>query len=111
MLNLVIRRHTNFLRRQSWRNICNESFGNVTLSKIWRVVRVLSGDRGPTRPFACMALALRKALEETGAIFAETHASDSTDSSVSSATITTCILDEPLTIVELRAALKTPAPA
>lgn len=44
-LNLASRRHANCLRCQSLLNVCNESFCKCSSSKIWRVVRVPSGDR------------------------------------------------------------------
>lgn len=105
-LNAAIRRHANHLRRQRWRNLCDEFCQSTSTVMIWKVVRALSGDRGPSRPFACMALALKKTLEELAEVFAEVYAPALLSTPIPIANATPCILDELFTAAELRAALR-----
>lgn len=70
-----------------------------------KVAGALCGDREPSQPFACMALALRISLYETADIFVDGYVTALPASRLPSALASFGVLDYPFTLPELSAAI------
>lgn len=73
--------------------------------KMWKVVRALCSDRGSSRPFEYIGLALRKTLHETTNIFFDVYVPSLPSSSLSLSSSSACVLDDSFTLLELRPAV------
>lgn len=60
----TISRYTSELASDRWTSMCSSVSGNTNLSKVWRLLRFLLGDRKPRQPAAAVALREGVSFEE-----------------------------------------------
>lgn len=106
-ISATLRRYANHLRRSQWWNFCEELSAHTPGTKVWKIIRSLTGDRCPIQPFETLALAMSKTIKELAEDFARTYEGKPTVSPVPpTANISSNPLDDAFTTSEFTTALR-----